>query len=159
MDNIAALSYIAEMGGGTNNKVLSDLTEELCDYLISEWGYDYSRLFTRSTQCGGRSSVTVKGNWTRLFSKRSPKSLDSGHIPFCLDIISSSISILILETKPIQQRNGCFLTIFEESQGIRLYPLLSHRTVFAKSSNGKRYNDFNNSSMAGATMVTKDTSN
>ena len=97
MDNIATLSYIAEMGGGTNNKVLSDLTKELCDYLISEWDHDYSRLFTRSTQCGGRSSVTVSNGFQQketepAYFQKDLQSLWTPDIYLFASILSHQVS-------------------------------------------------------------------
>ena len=45
-----------------------------------------------------------------------------------------------------------------ESQGICLFSILSHKTAFEESSSGKFHKNFNNSDMAGATMVPKGTS-
>lgn len=110
MDNIATLSYIAKMGGGTNNKVLSDLTKELCDYLISEWDHDYSRLFTRSTQCGGRSSVTVSNGFQQketepAYFQKDLQSLWTPNIYLFASILSHQVSAY-LAGKPSPFRKG-----------------------------------------------------
>ena len=110
MDDIATLSYIAKMGGGTNNKILSDLTKELRDYLISEWDHDYSRLFTRSTQCGGRSSVAVSNGFQQketepTYFQKDLQSLWTPNIYLFASILSHQVSAY-LAGKPSPYRKG-----------------------------------------------------
>ena len=98
------------MGGGTNNKVLSDLTKELRDYLISEWDHDYSRLFTRSTQCGGRSSVAVSNGFQQketepAYFQKDLQSLWTPNIYLFASILSHQVSAY-LAGKPSPFRKG-----------------------------------------------------
>ena len=85
----------------------------------SEWDHDYCRVFTRNTQCGSRSSVTVSNGFQQMeaeptyFQKDLQSLLDSVRRPLCLKNISSSTSIVSLENRSIQQTNACLSIILE----------------------------------------------
>ena len=142
---------------------------ETWDYLLANMAmFTVEHLPTRNTQCGSRSSVLVSNGFQQIETERIyfPKDLqsllDSGHRPFCLKNILSTISILSLETRPIQQRNGCLSTIshggISSLKGHRNSHILFHRMNFEESSRWKRHISFNKSDMTATTMLSKGTS-
>ena len=102
MENIAVLFYLPKWGGYSQQGFVRPSQRNL-GLPYSEWDHDYCKVFTRNTQWGSRSSITVSDGFQRMeteptyFQKDLQSLLDPGHRPFCLNNISSSTSKLCLE--------------------------------------------------------------
>ena len=63
-----------------------------------------------------------------------------------------------METRPIQQRGGDLSTVLEESEMLRLSPVLSHREGSEKSPNRHDNINPNKSHLANPSLVSKSAS-
>ena len=118
----------------------------------SEWDHDYCRVFTRNTQFGSRSSVTVSNGFQQmtnegiLIFKEICKVFWTPDIELFASRIPHQVPVyLAWKPDPFSKRTDAFQLSWRNLKGYSFpLSLLSHRTGFEKTSSEKWDNNFNN---------------
>ena len=136
MDNIVALSYLVKMGG---TQLLVLISKEIWEYLL-EKGTTITAEYLPGAlnKEAGMQSQTVKDSskWKLnavVFQNLCKSSWTPDIDLFRFQSFPSSSSLCLLETRSIQQRQGCSSNVLESHEMICFFPIFSNRQSLTQS--------------------------
>ena len=130
-----------------------------------KWDHYYSRLSSRGNEQGSRFSVTKREGFKRVKAQRSSisKKLSLAGNPkfeaFCISSASPNSSLHVVETRTLQQKQGCFSDLMDTHEELYFTTILADRSGFEESGNRSRNFDLNNTNVADTVLVSTTPSN
>ena len=132
--------------------------------LDRSWDHDNGGTFTQSLERFSGQGISVDRSQRMEIELTSfPKNMQTSGLPdyrpVCITGVQSSPSVLLTKDRSLQQRDRCFLSFLDISNGIRIPSFLSHRTCSEESPSQQSNLNINNTSLADTILVSSTTPN
>ena len=146
--------------GGTKDIKLAEITKDIWDYLITK-GITITAEYLPSAMniiADKESRQRIDSSeWMldpKIFQQDMPGDGISKVGPFCLTDVSSTSTVLCLETRSFQSGDRCHATKLGANISIRFPPILSNKQSITKNNQGpNRKGNINNTNMASTAMA------
>ena len=149
---------------GTHNKVLSDISKEIWDYLLSK-GITITVEHLPGVLNQEADLVSIKGGFNRMeaktecFSSIVQKKVDPRHRSLCVAVVKPGPMLLFLETRPLQQGQRCIPNVMEIPKTVCFSTFQSNREGTEQGTSGPSSNFADNSSLAHSVVVSTSSTN
>ena len=164
-DGQHSCSFIFGKNGWYSKSISKSIEQRNLGLFVEQRDRNYCRVPPRVTECGGRCSIENSKGCQRVevksqcISKDLPEKGNSRHRSFCFSNISPSTNIHLLETGPVQPREGCFPNDLDQQKRICFPSFLSNRSIVKKGSNRSGNIDSSHPRMAKSILVSSTSTN
>ena len=147
--------------GGNKKSTAIRLEQADMGVYYTTGNHNYSRTFTRETQCGGGCTVSVSEGLQRMevmpicLQETVPGSMGTINRSICLQGFEPTSKVHVLEAGPFQSGNGCFSNRLGKSRSLCVSTVLPHFQSSKKSTKREGNIDINNPGMANSALVSQ----